>query len=65
MQHTLDIRLRLHIDEAEMGPGETPPDTAERLLREIMTVDDRLLDIRVFSWTWISRPTNGSSADER
>jgi hypothetical protein len=46
MQHALDIRLRLHIDETEIEPGETPRDTAERLLREIMTVNDRVLDIQ-------------------
>jgi hypothetical protein len=45
MQHTLDILLRLHIDEAEVRPGEAPRDTAERLLREIMTVDDKVVDI--------------------
>jgi hypothetical protein len=60
MQHALDIRLRLHIDEAEIRPGETPRDTAERLLRDIMTVDDNALDIRLFSWTWLSRPIAGS-----
>jgi hypothetical protein len=59
MQHALDIRLRLHIDEAEIRPGETPRDTAERLLREIMTVDDKVLDIRLCSWMWISRPISG------
>jgi hypothetical protein len=60
MQHALDIRLRLHIDEAEIRPGETPRDTAERLLRDIMSVDDNALDIRLFSWTWLSRPIAGS-----
>jgi hypothetical protein len=59
MSHALDIRLRLHIHEAEIKPGETPRDTAERLLREIMTVDDQLLDIRVVSWTWMS-PITGA-----
>jgi hypothetical protein len=59
MQHALDIRLRLHIDEAEIRPGETPRDTAERLLREIMTVDDKVLDIRPCGWMWISRPISG------
>jgi hypothetical protein len=49
VQHALDIRLRLHIDQAEIRPGETPRDTAQRLLREVMTVDDEVLDIRVFS----------------
>jgi hypothetical protein len=47
MQHALDIRLRLQIHEAEIAPGETPRDTAERLLREIMTVDDEVLGIEV------------------
>jgi hypothetical protein len=60
MQHTFDIRLRLHIDDAEIRSGDSPRDTAERLLREIMTVDDTVLDIQVFSWTWISRPITGS-----
>jgi hypothetical protein len=60
MQHTLDVQLRLHIDESEIGPRESPRETAERLLREIMTVDDRVLDVRVFSWTWTSRPITGS-----
>jgi hypothetical protein len=46
MHHALDVRLRLHIDDAEMRPGETAQDTAERVLREIMTVDDKVLDIR-------------------
>jgi hypothetical protein len=46
MQHALDIRLRLHIHETEIGPGETPRDAAERLLREIMTVEDQVLHIR-------------------
>ena len=59
MQHVLDIRLRLHIDQAEVKPGETPRDTAERLLREIMTVDDQVLDIRVCGWTWLSKPISG------
>jgi hypothetical protein len=45
VQHPLDVRLRLQIDEAEIAPGETPRDAAERLLREIMTVDDEVLDI--------------------
>jgi hypothetical protein len=60
MQHALDIRLRLHIDEAEVRPGETPGDAAERLLREVMTVEDEVLDIRLLSWTWFSRPITGS-----
>jgi hypothetical protein len=60
MQHVLDIRLRLHIDETEIRPGETPRDAAERVLREVMTVDDELLEIRVFSWTWVSGPSAGS-----
>jgi len=59
MQHVLDIRLRLHIDQAEVKPDETPRDTAERLLREIMTVDDQVLDIRVCGWTWLSKPISG------
>ena len=54
MEHALDIRLRLRIDDAEMRPGDTPRDAAERLLREIMTVDDELLDVRVVSWMWIT-----------
>jgi hypothetical protein len=54
MQHALDIRLRLNIHEDEIRRGESPRDAAERLLREIMTVDDELLDIRVVSWLWIS-----------
>jgi hypothetical protein len=45
MQHTVDIRLRLHIHETELEPGETPRDTAARLLREIMTVDDKVIAI--------------------
>jgi hypothetical protein len=36
----------LKIDEAEIRPGETPRDAAERLLREVMTVDDKVLEIR-------------------
>lgn len=60
MQHALDIRLRLHIHQAEIGPGETARDAAERLLRAIMTVEDKVLDIRVFSWMWISTPIAGS-----
>ena len=59
MHHALDVRLRLHIDDAEMRPGETAQDTAERVLREIMTVDDKVLDVQVFSWTWVSRPLSG------
>jgi hypothetical protein len=46
MQHALDIRLRLQIDEAEIRPGETPSDTAERLLREIITANDEIIHIR-------------------
>jgi hypothetical protein len=60
MQHALEIRLRLHIDETELAPGETPREAAERLLREIMTVDDKLLDMRVCGWTWSSVPVNAS-----
>jgi hypothetical protein len=45
MRYALDIRLRLHIDEADIRPGETLRDTAERLLREVMTVDDKVLDV--------------------
>jgi hypothetical protein len=56
MQHALDIWLRLHIDEGETRPGETPCDVAERLLREVMTIEDKVLDMRVFSWTWCSKP---------
>jgi hypothetical protein len=56
-QHALDVRLRLRIHEAEIRPGENPRETAERLLREIMTVDDQLLDIRVVSWIWNSSIT--------
>jgi hypothetical protein len=59
MQHALDIRLRLHIEDTEIRPGDTPRDTVERLLREIMTVDDKVLDVQVFSWTWVSRPLSG------
>jgi hypothetical protein len=59
MRHGLDIRLRLHFDQAEIRPGETPRDTAERLLRQVLTVDDKALDIRVFSWTWTLRPITG------
>jgi hypothetical protein len=59
MQHALDVRLRLHIDETGIKPGESPFDAAERLLREIVTADDKLLDIRVFSWMWIPRPSAG------
>jgi hypothetical protein len=58
MQHALDIRLRLHIDEAEVRPGETPRETAERLLREVMTVDDEVLDIRV---AWDSMTSHKAS----
>lgn len=45
MNHTVEIRLRLHIDETELEHGETPRDTAARLLREIMTVDDKVIAI--------------------
>jgi hypothetical protein len=55
MLHALDIRLRLQIDHGELRPGETPRDAAERLLREIMTVEDRVIDMRVSSWLWRSR----------
>lgn len=56
MRHALDVRLRLHIDEAEMWPGESLRDAAERVLREVMTVDDEVLEIRAFNWTSVSRP---------
>jgi hypothetical protein len=46
MEHAFEVRLRLLIDEAEIGAGETARETAERLLREIMTVDDEVLEIR-------------------
>jgi hypothetical protein len=59
MRHALEIRLQLHIDDAEIMSGETPRDTAERLLREIMTVDDKVLDIRLLSWMWVLRPITG------
>jgi hypothetical protein len=42
MRHALDIRLRLNIDESELRSGETPRETVERLLREVMTVDDQV-----------------------
>jgi hypothetical protein len=60
MHHALDIRLRLHIDESEIRPGEVPREAAERLLREILTVNDEVLEIRALSWTWISGPITGS-----
>ena len=60
MRHALDVRLRLHIDEAEIWPGETPRETAVRLLREVMTANDELLEVRAFSWTWITGPIMGS-----
>jgi hypothetical protein len=56
MQHALDIWLRLHIDEAEIRAGERPLDTAERLLRQILTTNDKVLDVQVSSLIWISRP---------
>lgn len=56
MQHAIDIQLRFNIDETEIRPGDTPRDTAERLLREVMTVHDKVLEVRVSSWTWVSRP---------
>ena len=59
MHHTLEIRLRLTIDQTEIRPGETPRDTAERLLREVMTVDDEVLEIYVLSQTWTLRPSTG------
>jgi hypothetical protein len=46
MEHAFEVRLRLLIDEAEIGAGETARETAERLLREIMTVDDEVLEIQ-------------------
>jgi hypothetical protein len=57
MSHALDVRLRLHIDDAEIRPGETVRSTAEGLLREIMTADDEVVHIRVVGWTW--RPISG------
>jgi hypothetical protein len=57
-QHELEIRLKLHIDDAEIGPGDTPRDTAERWLRTILSVEDTMLDVRVCSWTWTSNPTS-------
>jgi hypothetical protein len=45
MEHAFEVRLRLLIDEAEIRAGETARETAERLLREIMTVDDQVLEI--------------------
>jgi hypothetical protein len=45
MEHAFEVRLRLLIDQAEIRAGETARETAERLLREIMTVDDQVLEI--------------------
>jgi hypothetical protein len=59
MSHALDVRLRLHIDDAEIRPGETARSTAEGLLREIMTADDEVVHIRVVGWTWRTRPITG------
>jgi hypothetical protein len=56
MQHALDIWLRLHIDEAEIRAGERPLDTAERLFRQILTTNDKVVDVQVSSLIWISRP---------
>jgi hypothetical protein len=55
MSHALDIWLRLHIDEGDTRPGETPRDVAERLLREIMTVEDKVLEMRISGWMWTAR----------
>lgn len=43
--HVVDIHLRLKIHASEIWPGETARDTAARLLREIMTVDDEVLAV--------------------
>jgi hypothetical protein len=59
MTHEFDIRLRLQIDNSELLPGETPCDAAERLLREIMTVGDRVLAMHVSSWLWRSKEARG------
>ncbi|HWE08269.1 MAG TPA: hypothetical protein VG325_02875 [Solirubrobacteraceae bacterium] len=59
MRHALDVRLRLHVDDEEIRPGDTVHTTAEGLLREIMTVDDEVLHIRVLGWTWRTRPISG------
>jgi hypothetical protein len=59
MQHVLHVRLRLHVHETEVRQGQTPRDTAESLLREIMTVDDELLEIRLVGRTWTSKPITG------
>jgi hypothetical protein len=59
MRHALDIRLRLHIDDAEITSGETARSTAEGLLREIMTLDDEVLHIRIVGWTWRTTPISG------
>jgi hypothetical protein len=56
MQHVVDVRLLLHVHETEVRPGQTPRDTAQALLREIMTVDDEVLEIRVVGRTGTSRP---------
>jgi hypothetical protein len=60
MRHALDVRLRFHIDEDEVWPGESPRETAVRLLREVMTANDEVVEIRAFSWTCTSRPVMGS-----
>jgi hypothetical protein len=60
MRHALDVRLRFHIDEGEVWPGESPREAAARLLREVMTANDEVVEIRAFSWTWTSRPVMGS-----
>jgi hypothetical protein len=59
MTHELDIRLRLQIDHSELLPGESPYDAAERLLREIMTVEDKVLTMHVTSWLWRSEEARG------
>jgi hypothetical protein len=52
MRYSLDVRVRLHIDDVEVPPGGTVRGTAEDLLREIMTVEDEVVHIRVVSWMW-------------
>jgi hypothetical protein len=40
MEHVIDVRVRLHIDEAECRAGETPRDAAERLVRTNLMLSD-------------------------
>jgi hypothetical protein len=45
MEHELDVRIRLLIDETEIEPGEQPIDAAERIVCNRLDVDIEAVDV--------------------